>query len=260
MGQALYYITLACCVGGCITRIILAGYYRMLLRALKNMKTTRSRWMHKLKENFILRYQAMLGVQNVESFVGRFLADRRFLGMPLRTWNGLHIQLVSLCLLLGAVDALYQCVHLAETESVLMAMFQGIWTSALLLIVDGFCMVQGKLDALKEGMCDYLENYLKVRLEHEYDVWGKNREELRQTKAVLDAQLQVIDERSYRKEQKAMKKEKLKPQRRVEKDVLMLKKEVEERRRLAAEAAAAELERSTGSQVEELLRELSLEG
>ena len=41
---------------------------------------------------------------------------------------------------------------------------------------------------------------------------------------------------------------------------MILKREVEERRRLAAEAAAAELERATGSQVEELLRELSLEG
>ena len=207
MGQALYYITLGCCAGGCILRILLAGYYRILLGALKNMKTTKSRWMHRLKEKFILRYQAMLGVQNVESFVGRFMAEQRFLLIPLRTWNSLHMQLVSVCLLTGAVDALYRCIQMEATELVLSAMFQGIWTSALLLVIDGFCMVQGKMDALKEGMCDYLENYLKVCLEHEYEVWGKNREELRQTKAVLSAQLQVVDERSYRKELRAAWKE-----------------------------------------------------
>ena len=186
MGQALYYSTMAACVIGCVLRIMLSGYYRILLKALKSMKTTRNRWMKKMKEQFILRYQAMLGVQNVESFVEKFLAERRVLGIPLSNWTGLHIQLVSLCLLLGAVDAMYQCVQKAPVESVMMAMFQGIWTSALLLLVDGFCMVPGKVDALKNGMCDYLENYLQVRLEHEYHVWGKDREELRQTKPVLD--------------------------------------------------------------------------
>ena len=63
-------------------------------------------------------------------------------------------------------------------------------------------MVSAKFDGVRSSMCDYLENYLQVRLEHEYEVWGKNREELRQTKAVLDAQLQVIDEKEYRKQRK----------------------------------------------------------
>lgn len=272
MGQALYYTTIAACVFGCVLRIILSGYYRILLKALKHMKTTKNKWMQKMKEQFILRYQAMLGVQNVESFVGRFLSERRWLGISLSSWNGLHIQLVSFCLLLGAVAALYRCVQGAGTEQVLMAMFQGIWTSALLLLVDGVCMVPGKLDALKNGMCDYLENYLQVRLEHEYEVWGKNREDLRQTKAVVDAQLQIIDEKAYRRqkkaalvqsktEQKQLKKAvaKRRPEveQKVRKDVLMLKQEVENRRRRDAEAAAAaELEKAASRQVEEILQGL----
>ena len=110
-------------------------------------------------------------------------------------------------------------------------------------------------------MCDYLENYLKVCLEHDYKVWGKNTEDFRQNKQVLDAQLQVIDEKSYKKEQKEVRRQQQQPQRRVEKDVVMLKKEVEERRRKRAEAAATiEPEKpSKSSQVDELLKELSLE-
>lgn len=277
MGQALYYSTITACVFGCVLRVILSGYYRILLKALKSMKTTKNRWMKKMKEQFILRYQAMLGVQNVESFVEKFLAERRVLGIPLANWTGLHIQLVSLCLLLGAVDAMYQCVQKAPVESVMLAMFQGIWTSALLLLVDGFCMMSSKMDAVKSGMCDYLENYLQIRLEHEYHVWGKNREELRQTKAVLDAQMQVIDMKAYKLQRKSamrQEKEQLKLQKaalklkkkaiakrrpeveqKVRKDVQMLKQEVEERRRRDAEAAAAtELERATSRQVEEILQ------
>ena len=255
MGQALYYVTLVSCVGGCSLRILLAGYYRMLLRSMKRMKTTKNKWIVKLKEQFILRYQAMLGVQNVESFVGRFLAERRILGIPVTAWNSLHIQLVSLCLLTGALDALYRCIQGAENKVVLMAMFQGIWTSAVLLLVDGFCMVSGKMDALRELMCDYLENYLKVRLEHEYEVWGKNREDLRQTKAVLEAQLQVIDEKSYKKEKRASLKRKPEVERKVQRDVQMLKREVEAARRMreAEAAVSAELERNTSRQVEEIL-------
>ena len=279
MGQALYYSTMVACVFGCVLRVLLAGYYRILLRALKSMKTTRNKWMQKMKEQFILRYQAMLGVQNVESFVEKFLAERRIIGIPLSSWTGLHIQLVSLCLLLGAEDAMYCCVQGKPTDQVMLAMFQGIWTSALLLLVDGFCMVPGKMDALRYGMCDYLENYLQVRLEHEYHVWGKDREELRQTKAVLEAQMQVIDVKAYQQQRKLIKQQekeqvrlkrqaakqqkhavaKRKPEveQKIRKDVLMLKKEIEERRRRESEALAAlELEKTTSRQVEEILQGL----
>ena len=273
MGQALYYSTIAACVFGCVLRIILAGYYRILLRALKRMKTTKNKWMQKMKEQFILRYQAMLGVQNVESFVEKFFSERRFLGISITAWTGLHIQLVSLCLLLGAAEAMYSCVKGASTELVLMSMFQGIWTSALLLLVDGFCMVSGKVEALKNGMQDYLENYLQVRLEHEYHVWGKNREELRQTKAVLEAQMQVIDRKAYqeqktaqireqgrlrkaaaKQQKRAVAKRRPEVERKVRQDVLRLKQEVENRRRMEAEAAVLELEKSTSRQVEEILQ------
>ncbi len=258
MGQTLYYVTLISCISGCTLRILLAGYYQLILRSMKRMKTTKNRWIQKLKEQFILRYQAMLGVQNVESFVGRFLSERRIFGVSIAVWNGLHIQLVSFCLLAGALDALYQCARGAETDVVLTAMFQGIWTSAVLLLVDGFCMISNKMETLREGMCDYLENYLKVRLEHEYEVWGKNREDLRQTKAVLDAQMQVLDAKRYKKEKKAAIKmrEKRKPEaeKKIRRDVQLLKQEVAEARRLReAEAMAAELERSTSRQVEEIL-------
>lgn len=282
MGQVVYYSTIAACVFGCVLRILLAGYYRLLLRALKCMKTTKNKWMQKMKEQFILRYQAMLGVQNVESFVEKFCSERRILGISVMAWTGLHIQLVSLCLLLGAVDAMYCCVQGAPVEAVLMAMFQGIWTSAVLLLVDGFCMVPGKMDAVKSGMCDYLENYLQIRLEHEYHVWGKDREELRQTKAVLEAQMQVIDGRAYQQQKKqvrqqekeqekeqdklrraahrrqklAVAKRRPEVERKVRQDVLRLKQEVENRRRIEAEAAALDVEKSTSHQVEEILRGL----
>lgn len=272
MGQALYYSTVAACVFGCALRVLLAGYYRILLRALKCMKTTKNKWMLKMKEQFILRYQAMLGVQNVESFVEKFFSERRLLGIPVAAWTGLHIQLVSLCLLLGAADAMYNCILGLATEQVLMAMFQGIWTSALLLLVDGFCMVPAKVQALKNGMCDYLENYLQVRLEHEYHVWGKDREDLRQTKTVLDAQMQIIDGKAYARQKKeqeklrraeerrrkiAVAKRRPEVERKVRQDVLRLKQEVEERRKQEAEAyAAAEVEKSTSRQVEEILQGL----
>jgi uncharacterized membrane protein YgaE (UPF0421/DUF939 family) len=228
------------------------------------MKTTKNKWMQKMKEQFILRYQAMLGVQNVESFVDKFFSERRILGIPVAAWTGLHIQLVSVCLLLGALEAMYGCVKGLPTGSVLTSMFQGIWTSALLLVVDGFCMVPGKVDALKWGMQDYLENYLQVCLEHEYHVWGKDREELRQTKAVLDAQMQVIDARAYQQQKKEIRKRERKQakrrpevERKVRQDVMRLKQEVETRRRLEAEALAIrEAERSTSRQVEDILQGL----
>ena len=263
MGQTVHNVTIGICMAGCVSRILLSGYYRLTIRALKSMKTTKNKGMRKLKEQFILRYQAMLGVQNVERFVERFLAERRFLFLPIGVWNGLHMQFVSACLLLGALDALYWCTQGAETARVLPAMFQGIWTGAMLLLVDGFCMISAKYELLKAGMCDYLENNLKVRLEHEYEVWGKNREELRQTKPVLDAWLHVTDEAAYakekRSEQKKRQKEKRQKESKVRRDVVMLKKEVEERRKREAEQEAAMVrEKRVNHQLDALMKELSL--
>jgi len=263
MGQAVCNLTTGICMLGCVSRILLSGYYRLTIRALKSMKTTKNKSMKKMKEQFILRYQAMLGVQNVERFVGRFLAERRFLFLPIGVWNGLHMQFVSACLLLGAIDALYFCTQGAETAQVLSAMFQGIWTGAMLLLVDGFCMISAKYEMLKVGMCDYLENNLKVRLEHEYEVWGKNKEELRQTKAVMDAWLHVTDEAAYTKEKKSEHKKKRKEKRqtesKVQRDVVMLKKEVEERRKREAEQVSETTpEKKVNHQLDALLKELSL--
>lgn len=269
MGQTLYYITMGTCIFGGVVRIFLSGYYRGILKSLKHMKTTKKKWLARLKEQFILRYQAMLGVQNVESFVERFLAERRIFGLPVAFWSGLHIQMVSFCLLFGAITALYQCIEGMETTVILKAMFQGLWTSAFLLILDGFCMVPAKADALKSSLCDYLENCLQVQLEHEYSVWGKDQEEHLQTRAVAEAQLQIIDLKAYKKQKReqrklekllqkqhkrAMAKRKPEIEEKVRKDVLLLKQEVEARRKRDAETAAVELERNTSRQVDEILK------
>jgi hypothetical protein len=97
-------------------------------------------------------------------------------------------------------------------------------------------------------MCDYLENYLQVCLEHEYHVWGKDREELRQTKAVLDAQMQVIDEKAYRKQKKQFRKE----ERAREK----LQKAASHRQKIAAAKRRPEVERKVRQDVLRLKQEV----
>lgn len=245
MEQQIYYITMGVCVAGCLSRLLLAGYYSRLLHDLKSMKSSKNKTVQALKEQFLLRYQAMLGVNNVGHFVGRFFAERRLFGLSLGFWNGLHTQFVTVCLLLGAVSALFMVVQGEEPQAVLTAMFHGIWTSTLLLFVDGFCMIPTRRSGVQEGFCDYLENYFQVRLEHEYSVWGKQMQDAAQTKAVMEAQLLVADERSYYKQKKMERrreKEVLELERkraRIKQETAFLKQEVEERRKRVAEAAAA---------------------
>ncbi len=268
MGQAVYYATMGICIFGCISRILLAGYYQIFLHALRAAKSTKNKGMLQLKEKFIVRYQAMLGVRNVEYFLERFFHEKKFFLFPLPVWNAIHIRLVSACLLLGTADALYQSVSGAMETEVAAAMFQGIWTGAFLLIIDGCCMISAKWEALTDGLCDYLENCLKVQLEHEYKIWGKNSEENRQTKQVADAWLRVVDEPEYRrmkrtqaKQTKKTEKQKRKNTTKVQKDIELLKREVAERRQKEAELAAAatvETEKEQSRQLEELLKELAM--
>lgn len=200
MENMVLYTLIGICSIGCIARIGLAVYYKSLLSALKSMRRSKNKTAAALKEQFLLRYQAMLGVENVDFFVGRFLAERRLFGVSLTVWNGLHTQFVGCCLLLGAIAALFAIVQDAELSTVLLTMFHGIWTSTLLIFVDGFCMIEGRANAIRSGLCDYLENYLKIRLEHEYKVWGKCEKDAKPSKAALEAELQIADEKEYRKQ------------------------------------------------------------
>lgn len=268
MGQAVYYATTGICIFGCVSRILLAGYYQIFLHALRASKSTKNKGMLQLKEKFIVRYQAMLGVRNVEYFLQRFFHEKKVLLFPLPVWNAIHIRLVSTCLLLGAANALYQSSFGGLETEVIAAMFQGIWTGTFLLLVDGCCMISAKWEALQDGLCDYLENCLKVQLEHEYEIWGKNREENRQTKPVLDAFLRSVDETEYyrtkrmeERERRKLVKQNRKAETKVQRDVQLLKKEVAERRQKDARAAAAateEPEKGQSRQLEELLKELAL--
>lgn len=202
MGNMVLYTLIGICGIGCIARLMLAAYYRNLLTELRSMRRSKNKTAAALKEQFLLRYQAMLGVENVDFFVGRFLAERKLFGISLTVWNGLHTQFVGSCLLIGAVAALFCVVQDAELSTVLLTMFHGIWTSTLLIFVDGFCMIEGRANALRDGLCDYLENYLKIRLEHEYKVWGKCERDAKPSKAALEAELQIADEKEYRKQLK----------------------------------------------------------
>lgn len=207
MERIVLYTLIGICSIGCIARLVLAGYYRSLLRALRSMRRSKNKTAVALKEQFLLRYQAMLGVENVDFFVGRFLSERKLFGISLTVWNGLHTQFVGLCLLTGAVAALVNVIQGAEVSTVLLTMFHGIWTSTLLIFVDGFCMMEGKIAAIRDGLCDYLENYLKIRLEHEYKVWGKCERDAKPSKAALEAELRIADEKEYRRQQKQAKQE-----------------------------------------------------
>lgn len=207
MENIVFYTLIGICGVGCAARMVLAGYYRNLLHALRSMRRSKNKTAAALKEQFLLRYQAMLGVENVDFFVGRFLAERKLFGISLMVWNGLHTQFVGLCLLLGAVAAFANIIKDAEVSTVLLTMFHGIWTSTLLIFVDGFCMIEGRTGAIRDGLCDYLENYLKIRLEHEYKVWGKCERDAKPSKAALEAELQIADEKEYRKQRKQAKQE-----------------------------------------------------
>lgn len=203
-------ILLTVCAIGCIARIMLAIHYSRSLRALRSMRKSRNKTMAALKEQFILRYQAMLGVENVDSFVEHFLSEQKYFGISLAAWNGVQLQCISGCLLYGILASLWYVSGKAAGGEAFFSLAYGMGTSLFLIFVDGGCGIGGKHHALKEGMCDYLENYMKVRLEHEYKIWGKFEKEEKNSKAVQEAQLQVADAVLYQKLRKEEKKRRIK--------------------------------------------------
>ncbi|WP_312493267.1 hypothetical protein [Anaerosporobacter sp.] len=155
------------CVLGTMLKIMVSRTYKRLIKASDNMGSTKHKLMKLMKMKFEACYKLKIGVNNVDSFVDKYVYKHKICGIHLYTWENIGGQLLILCLLAGTVGSVLGLVYNCGKNDILITFFSGVFTSSLLIVVESFINLGAKKSILKANITDYLENFLKVRLEQE---------------------------------------------------------------------------------------------
>ncbi len=160
------YIILGICGVGLFIKFVLSMKYRLLIRASKRMGTSKNRLMRVLRLKFETCYKLNIGVNNVDTFVDKYVYRYRFCGILLYTWETISGEIVIVSVLTGSVFSILGLLDECEINHILSTLIAGVLGALVLISYDYFINLNMKRKILKVNIKDYLENFLKSRLEN----------------------------------------------------------------------------------------------
>lgn len=163
-----FYIIIAFCSAGLLLRLLLNMIYLCLIRASKHMANSKNSLMKLVRLKFEACYQLKQTVHNVDIFVDKYIFQYKFCGIFLYTWENIGVQLLVLCLLSSVILVGVEFLSACANSLILFTFFMGVFSSALLIILEGFLNFPAKKQLVRINMKDYLENHLQAKLEQIY--------------------------------------------------------------------------------------------
>ena len=160
------YIILGICGIGLLIKFVLSMKYRLLIRASKRMGTSKNRLMRVLRLKFETCYKLNIGVNNVDTFVDKYVYRYKFCGFLLYTWETISGEVIILSVLSGSIFSILGLLEKCDRNDILSTFIAGVLGALLLISYDHFINLNMKRKVLKVNIRDYLENFLKSRLEN----------------------------------------------------------------------------------------------
>ncbi len=159
------YTMIGLCTLGIISKVILHFVYGSLAKASYSMGVSKNLLTQSMKKKFETCYKLKIGVNNVDIFVDKYLYRHKFCGILLSTWESICGQLLLSCVLIGSTSTILGIVYQCGKDAILFTFTIGILSSGLLIFFEGLVNTASKKEIIRLNMKDYLENFLKVRLE-----------------------------------------------------------------------------------------------
>lgn len=155
------------CGLGVLVRLILDVVYIYLVRESDRLGSTNNKLLKHMRMKFETCYKLNIGVNNVDTFVDKSLTKYRFCGILLSTWENLSGQVLLLNFLIVPISAIFGLVFEIGRDHILFTGAVGVLTAAGIIVVDKMTNLPVKKHMIRLNLLDYLENFCKVRLEHE---------------------------------------------------------------------------------------------
>ena len=155
------------CALGILVRFILDMVYIYLVKESDKLGTTNNKLLKHMKMKFETCYKLNIGVNNVDTFVDKNMTKYKFCGILLSTWENFSGQVLLLSFLIIPISAIFGVVFEISREQILYTGAVGVLAGAGLILVDKMINLSIKKQMIRLNLLDYLENFCKVRLEHE---------------------------------------------------------------------------------------------
>lgn len=163
----LLYVITGFCMVGILGKVMLAIAYSKLIKASDQMSNSEHKLMKLMRLKFETCYKLKIGVHNIDTFIDKYIYKYRFCGILLHTWENISGVLAAMCMLTGTVGGILAAIYQLDRNVILFHLFTGIFTGALLIILDNILNLNTKRKVIRTNIRDYLENFLKIRLEKE---------------------------------------------------------------------------------------------
>ena len=148
-----------------ICQIIAGVLFQHMIKESDNMSATENQLLKQCKLKYANYYKLNGRIINTSVFVDKFIRKIRYAGLSIKQLTHLSGQMMMLSVL-AAGAAVY--LSLAAGDSLFQIIpyyFVSILGLYLYFSVSGIVDIQGKREALKINLVDYLENHLAPRLE-----------------------------------------------------------------------------------------------
>lgn len=195
------YTFASLCALGILVRFILDMVYIYLVKESDRLGTTKNKLLKHMKMKFETCYKLNIGVNNVDTFVDKNLTKYKFLGILLSTWENLSGQVLLLSFLIIPISAVFGVVFEISREQILYTGAVGVLTGAALILVDKMTNLPVKKQMIRLNLLDYLENFCKVRLEHEVSQPEKLEQYRMEYMATIGTKVQKIKAEPDNKEE-----------------------------------------------------------
>ena len=161
------YVFAGLCALGILIRFILNMVYIYLVKESDKLGSTNNKLLKHMKMKFETCYKLNIGVNNVDTFVDKSLTKYKFCGLLLSTWENFSGQVLLLSFLIIPISAVFGVVFEISRDQILYTGAVGVLVGAALILVDKMTNLSVKKQMIRLNLLDYLENFCKVRLEHE---------------------------------------------------------------------------------------------
>ena len=223
------YAFASLCGLGILIRFVLDMVYIYLVKESDKLGTTKDKLLKHMKMKFETCYKLNIGVNNVDTFVDKSLTKYKFCGILLSTWENFSGQVLLLSFLIIPISAIFGVVFEISKEQILYTGAVGVLAGAALILADKMTNLPVKKQMIRLNLLDYLENFCKVRLEHEVSQPEKLEQYRREYLATIGLKVQKMKIEPDNKEELSRRQE-AKKQKQEEKRLQALKREEEQKR------------------------------
>ena len=177
------YVMLGMTVFGMIGSILSRIFYGKLAKEAQLCGTSDYPMLHYIRQKYSSYYKLGMRPVNADALVRRYLALHRVGLLSLYSWPGIRRLMMGAILMVGLINGLYQYQTTMQAASLItdigvsLILSLGLWMTGQLLSVQRLKVIT------ENAICDYLENYLKSKLDREYGYGRHYARALKETAA-----------------------------------------------------------------------------